>query len=179
MNEGGGCEHKRRGSPNSRPTLNPPSEVPNSSGAPAFTMLIGSGSLSSFFTWPFRLWSKFIGIMAAKEGALSQGPLLLLLSRLVLSPRLPREHLTYQDPAGHQQGARAYRKQGAHRYHPLLAADDCWMVFEHSTPCWGAKVTSMPPGSKSSASLPYCRKLEAFWKLPVLPNWIAGAHWLA
>ena len=53
--------------------------------------------------------------------------------------------------------------------HPLEeAAEDCRIVFEHCTPCWGAKVTSMPPGSKSSASLPYCRKLEAFWKLPAL-----------
>jgi hypothetical protein len=118
---------------------------------------------------PFRLWPKFIGSTAAKEGTLVKGPLLLL-SRLVLSTRLPGEHLTYQDPAGQQQGARAYRKQGAYRYHQLLAAEDCWIVFAQSVDCSGAIANSIPPGSKSSATPWYCKNAGALLKLPVLPN---------
>jgi len=44
------------------------------------------------------------------------------------------------------------------------------MVFEQLTSWLPLKLTSMPPGSKSSNSPSYCTNDEPFWKLPVLPN---------
>src|SRR5215211_8158265 len=88
-------------------------------------------------------------------------------------------------------------------YYQLLAAEDCSMVLGQLTFWLPPKLTSIPSGSKSSMpplllkkpSLPKkprsrkpslvpepepsCTNEEPFWKLPVLPNCIAGVHWLA
>src|ERR687890_2107312 len=95
--------------------------------------------------------------------------------RLVLSPLLAGEHLTNQDPAGHQRGAHDQREQQGRYYHPLLAAEDCWTAEEQSTAISGSKANSMPPGSKSlPSSTAYCRNVGALLKLPELPNCRAG-----
>src|SRR5215208_2450106 len=81
-----------------------------------------------------------------------------------------------------------------------LAVEDYSIVLGQLTSWLPPKLTSMPPGSKSSIpplskkrwpkkplksrkpSLvpePDCTNEEPFWKLPVLPNCIAGVHWLA